>query len=60
LAVNLSKTACRNAVVIVPIMTMHDKVGGEWVMIFDYSLAAPVVVGLLFYLLYALLRPERF
>jgi K+-transporting ATPase KdpF subunit len=29
-------------------------------MIFDYSLAAVVVVGLLVYLIYALLRPERF
>jgi K+-transporting ATPase KdpF subunit len=29
-------------------------------MIFDYSLAAIVVVGLLIYLTYALLRPERF
>ena len=29
-------------------------------MIFDYSLAALVTVGLLIYLIYALLRPERF
>ena len=29
-------------------------------MIFDYSLAALVAAGLLGYLLYALLRPERF
>ncbi len=29
-------------------------------MIFDYSLAGVVTVGLLFYLTYALLRPERF
>ncbi|SIO37692.1 K+-transporting ATPase, KdpF subunit [Bradyrhizobium erythrophlei] len=29
-------------------------------MIFDYSLAALVAAGLLCYLLYALLRPERF
>ena len=29
-------------------------------MIFDYSLAAVVVVGLLVYLIHALLRPERF
>jgi K+-transporting ATPase KdpF subunit len=28
-------------------------------MTFDYSLAALVAVGLLFYLTYALLRPER-
>jgi len=29
-------------------------------MIFDYSLAAIVSLGLLIYLTYALLRPERF
>jgi K+-transporting ATPase KdpF subunit len=29
-------------------------------MIFEYSLAALVAAGLLFYLIYALLRPERF
>jgi len=29
-------------------------------MIFDYSLAALVSAGLLAYLIYALLRPERF
>ncbi|HTS40500.1 MAG TPA: K(+)-transporting ATPase subunit F [Xanthobacteraceae bacterium] len=29
-------------------------------MIFDYSLAALVIVGLMIYLTYALLRPERF
>ena len=29
-------------------------------MIFDYSLAGLVLAGLLFYLIYALLRPERF
>ena len=29
-------------------------------MTFDYTLAAIVSVGLLFYLTYALLRPERF
>jgi K+-transporting ATPase KdpF subunit len=29
-------------------------------MIFDYSLAALVTVGLIIYLTYALLRPERF
>ncbi|MBR1206478.1 MULTISPECIES: K(+)-transporting ATPase subunit F [unclassified Bradyrhizobium] len=29
-------------------------------MIFDYSLAAVVAAGLLAYLIYALLRPERF
>jgi len=29
-------------------------------MIFDYSLAGIVTIGLLVYLTYALLRPERF
>jgi len=29
-------------------------------MIFDYSLAALVTMGLMVYLVYALLRPERF
>jgi K+-transporting ATPase KdpF subunit len=29
-------------------------------MIFDYSLAGLVTVGLLFYLIYALLKPELF
>ena len=29
-------------------------------MIFDYSLAGLVTAGLLIYLIYALLRPERF
>jgi K+-transporting ATPase KdpF subunit len=29
-------------------------------MVFDYSLAALVTAGLMFYLVYALLRPERF
>jgi K+-transporting ATPase KdpF subunit len=28
-------------------------------MIFDYSLAGVVIVGLMIYLVYALLRPER-
>jgi K+-transporting ATPase KdpF subunit len=32
----------------------------ESAMIFDYSLAGLVSAGLLFYLTYALLRPERF
>ena len=32
----------------------------ESAMIFDYSLAALVTMGLLIYLTYALLRPERF
>jgi K+-transporting ATPase KdpF subunit len=34
--------------------------GGGRVMVFDYSLAAIVAVGLLVYLICALLRPERF
>jgi len=29
-------------------------------MIFDYSLAGLVTAGLMFYLVYALLKPERF
>ena len=29
-------------------------------MIFDYSLAAAVTLGLLVYLVYALIRPEKF
>jgi len=29
-------------------------------MTFDYTLAAIVTAGLLFYLIYALLKPERF
>ena len=33
---------------------------GRTTMIFDYSLAGLVSLGLLFYLTYALLRPERF
>jgi K+-transporting ATPase ATPase F chain len=32
----------------------------ESLMIFDYSLAAAVTLGLLVYLVYALIRPERF
>jgi K+-transporting ATPase ATPase F chain len=32
----------------------------EAAMIFDYALAAVVTVGLLVYLTFALLRPERF
>jgi K+-transporting ATPase KdpF subunit len=32
----------------------------EAFMIFDYSLAALVTAGLMIYLTYALLRPERF
>jgi len=32
----------------------------EVIMIFDYTLAGLVSAGLLFYLTYALLRPERF
>lgn len=29
-------------------------------MLFDYALAAAVTLGLLIYLVYALIRPERF
>jgi K+-transporting ATPase KdpF subunit len=36
-----------------------DRLWGT-VVIFDYSLAGFVAAGLLFYLTYALLRPERF
>ena len=36
-----------------------DQLYGD-AMIFDYSLAGFVSAGLLFYLTYALLRPERF
>jgi K+-transporting ATPase ATPase F chain len=32
----------------------------EAMMMFDYALAAAVTAGLLIYLTYALLRPERF
>lgn len=32
----------------------------ETAMIFDYALSGLVTAGLLFYLTYALLRPERF
>jgi K+-transporting ATPase KdpF subunit len=32
----------------------------ESAMTFDYSLAALVTAGLMFYLVYALLKPERF
>jgi K+-transporting ATPase KdpF subunit len=32
----------------------------EVFMLFDYSLAALVTLGLMIYLTYALLRPERF
>jgi K+-transporting ATPase KdpF subunit len=34
--------------------------GGRTAMIFDYSLAALVTAGLMIYLTYALLKPERF
>jgi K+-transporting ATPase KdpF subunit len=37
-----------------------DRLEGETVMIFDYSLAAVVTAGVLVYLTYALLKPERF
>jgi K+-transporting ATPase KdpF subunit len=37
-------------------MTLHRRL----VMTFDYALAGLVTAGLLFYLTYALLKPERF
>ncbi|XSC42186.1 K(+)-transporting ATPase subunit F [Bradyrhizobium sp. RDT10] len=37
-----------------------ERLRGGRAMIFDYSLAGLVSLGLLFYLTYALLRPERF
>jgi K+-transporting ATPase KdpF subunit len=37
-----------------------DRLSREGVMTLDYSLAALVTAGLLIYLTYALLRPERF
>ena len=41
---------------------MSMRVSGceERLMTFDYSLAAVVTAGILIYLTYALLRPERF
>jgi K+-transporting ATPase KdpF subunit len=33
---------------------------GGWAMVFDYSLAALVALGLLGYLIFALLHPQRF
>jgi K+-transporting ATPase KdpF subunit len=41
-------------------MRMPANASEENEMIFDYSLAALVAAGLLCYLIYALLRPERF
>ena len=41
-------------------MPTPANVSKERAMIFDYSLAGLVSLGLLFYLTYALLRPERF
>ncbi len=38
----------------------HAEEFKEIAMIFDYSLAGLVTAGLLFYLTYALLRPEKF
>jgi K+-transporting ATPase KdpF subunit len=39
---------------------MPENAPKEQTMIFDYTLAGLVSAGLLFYLTYALLRPERF
>jgi K+-transporting ATPase KdpF subunit len=43
-----------------PVPTSLENALEERAMIFDYSLAGVVSAGLLFYLTYALLRPERF
>jgi K+-transporting ATPase KdpF subunit len=40
--------------------TSPENATEETTMIFDYSLAALVTAGLMFYLTYALLKPERF
>jgi K+-transporting ATPase KdpF subunit len=40
--------------------TSPENATEETTMIFDYSLAALVATGLMFYLTYALLKPERF
>jgi K+-transporting ATPase KdpF subunit len=40
--------------------SLENAFDGSTAMIFDYSLAGLVSAGLLFYLTYALLRPERF
>ena len=40
--------------------SLENAFNGSRTMIFDYSLAGLVSLGLLFYLTYALLRPERF
>jgi K+-transporting ATPase KdpF subunit len=41
-------------------LSLENAFEGNAIMIFDYSLAGLVSLGLLFYLTYALLRPERF
>ena len=41
-------------------LRLRTAVTGAEIMIFDYSLAGVVSLGLLTYLTYALLRPERF
>ena len=43
-----------------PVPTSLENATEGKAMIFDYSLAGLVSLGLLFYLTYALLRPERF
>jgi len=40
--------------------TPHFAIGREAHMEFDYALGALVTAGLLVYLIYALIRPERF
>ena len=42
------------------VLTSANRFEGRTTMIFDYALAGLVSAGLLFYLTYALLRPERF
>jgi K+-transporting ATPase KdpF subunit len=41
-------------------LRLRSALGEVSAMLFDYSLAALVTVGLLVYLTYALLKPERF
>lgn len=53
-----SASACLWRALVTPMPVNGFK--GRATMIFDYSLAGLVSIGLLFYLTYALLRPERF
>ena len=54
LAIGLGFLRCRSAT------RSRASVSEEAFMVFDYSLAGIVTVGLMIYLTYALLRPERF